>query len=111
VRQAVPQDCSFAEKQASPPALLVVVLSGGGRLPSAPARNPNECESSAKSTLGHFRGGLGLDGRERAAVDDVFGAGDRGGAVGDQEGDELGDLCGLGGSTERDSTEGVHDLL
>jgi hypothetical protein len=29
VRQAVPQDCSFAERQASPPALLVVVpLSG-----------------------------------------------------------------------------------
>src|SRR4051812_2650348 len=27
VRQAVPQDCSFAEKQASPPALLVVVRS------------------------------------------------------------------------------------
>src|SRR4051795_13658152 len=27
VRQAVPQDCSFAEKQASPPALLAVVRS------------------------------------------------------------------------------------
>ena len=30
VRQAVPQDCSFAEKQASPPALLVVVHSKSG---------------------------------------------------------------------------------
>jgi hypothetical protein len=27
VRQAMRQDCSFAKKQASPPALLVVVLS------------------------------------------------------------------------------------
>jgi hypothetical protein len=30
-RQAVRQDCSFAKKQASPPALLVVVLSGSVR--------------------------------------------------------------------------------
>jgi hypothetical protein len=51
------------------------------------------------------------DGWGRAAVDDAFGAGDRGGAVGDQEGDEFGDLFGLGGSSQQDSAEGVHDLL
>ena len=51
------------------------------------------------------------DGWECAAVDDVFGAGDRGGAVGDEEGDEFGDLFGLGRSSERDPAEGVHDLL
>jgi hypothetical protein len=31
VRQAVPQDCSFAEKQASPPALLSSSISGASR--------------------------------------------------------------------------------
>src|SRR4051794_11446855 len=51
------------------------------------------------------------DGWERAAVDDVFGAGDRGGAIRDEEGDEFGDLVGLGRSPEGDSAEGVHDLL
>ena len=44
-------------------------------------------------------------------MDDVFGAGDRGGAIGDEEGDEFGDLLGLGRSSERDPAEGVHDLL
>jgi len=39
VRQAVPQDCSFAEKQASPPALLVVVRSGRRGFAYANARN------------------------------------------------------------------------
>jgi hypothetical protein len=36
VRHAVRQDCSFAKKQASPPALLVVVR--GGRLVYGPRR-------------------------------------------------------------------------
>src|SRR3954452_12363169 len=57
-------------------------------------------------------GGADLsDGWECAAVDDVFGAGDGGGAIGDEEGDEFGDLFGLGRSSERDPAERVHDLL
>jgi len=39
VRQAVRQDCSFAKKQASPPALLVVVHSGRLTLDLRDARN------------------------------------------------------------------------
>jgi hypothetical protein len=48
---------------------------------------------------------LGLDGWDRSAVDDVFGSCDCRGAVGDQEGDEFGDVLGLRGSAERDPAE------
>src|SRR5712691_4432988 len=50
-------------------------------------------------------------GGEGAAVDDVLGAVDGPGTVGDQEGDEFGGFGGLGGPPDRDAAEGVHDLL
>src|ERR1700722_18523811 len=50
-------------------------------------------------------------GGEGAAIDDVLGAVDGPGPVGDQEGDEFGGFGGLRGPTDRDAAEGVHDLL
>src|SRR6266851_4131692 len=50
-------------------------------------------------------------GGEGAAVDDVLGAVDGPGTVGDQEGDEFGGFGGLGGPPDPDAAEGVHDPL
>src|SRR5258707_8797239 len=50
-------------------------------------------------------------GGEGAAIDDVLGAVDGPGTVGDQEGDEFGGFGGVGGPPDRDAAEGVHDLL
>lgn len=51
------------------------------------------------------------DGREGAAVDDVFGTGDSRCAVGHEEGDQLGDLIGMGRPAEGNAAKGVHELL
>jgi hypothetical protein len=45
-RQAVRQDCSFATKQESRPALLVVVRSGRLMAALRQARKPGECGSA-----------------------------------------------------------------
>lgn len=51
----------------------------------------------------------GSDGGGGAAIDDVFGADDGRGAVGDQEGDQLGDLFGPVGTAQRDAAQRVHE--
>src|SRR5689334_11583767 len=51
----------------------------------------------------------GSDGGGGAAVDDVFGPDDGRGAVGDKEGDELGDFLGPVGTAERDAAQGIHE--
>src|SRR5581483_1740469 len=51
------------------------------------------------------------DGRDRPAVDDVLGAMNRGRAIRDQERDQLGDLFGPIGTTERNSAQRVHQAL
>src|SRR4029079_18079506 len=50
-------------------------------------------------------------GRHRPAVDDVFGARNGGGARRSQKGDKIGHFFGFGRSTERYSTEPIHDYL
>jgi hypothetical protein len=64
---------------------------------------------------GCFRPGFGdldggdLCGGDGAAVDDVVGTDDRGGGIGDEEADELGDFVRPGGAAQRDAPEGVHE--
>lgn len=48
----------------------------------------------------------GSDGRDGAAVDDVLGADDAGGAVGNEEGNESSNFLGAGGTTQRDPAAG-----
>jgi hypothetical protein len=59
-RQAVRQDCSFAKKQESPPALLVVVPSGRAPDGDADARSSRACGSLVTSPLRTLprRGGI-----------------------------------------------------
>jgi hypothetical protein len=78
-------------------------------------RLEGEAEISAdeRRGIGHvspYAEGLS-GGGQGAAVEDVLGAGDGAGAVGDEEGDEFGGVVGLCRSAERDAAEGVHDLL
>jgi hypothetical protein len=56
----------------------------------------------------HVEASGGSDG---AAVDHVLGTSDRRGTVTHKERDELGNFVGLGGSAERDATEGRHELV
>src|SRR5260370_33500200 len=51
------------------------------------------------------------DRRDRPAVDDVLGAMNRGRAIRDQERDQLSDLFGAIGTTERNSAQRVHEAL
>jgi len=41
----------------------------------------------------------------------TFGAGDGGGPVGHQKGDQFGHLGGLGGAADGDAAEGIHHLV
>src|SRR5258707_15716982 len=50
-------------------------------------------------------------GGEGAAINDVLGAVDGPGTVGDQEGDEFGGFGGLGGPPDSDAPERGHDFL
>jgi DNA-binding SARP family transcriptional activator len=54
VRQAVRQDCSFAKKQASPPALLVVVRSGRLASVGADGRFAAQRSGRTREALAHF---------------------------------------------------------
>src|SRR6266568_3071434 len=60
----------------------------------------------APSSLAGWSGG-----GEGAAIDDVLGAVDGPGTVGDQECDEFGGFGRLRGPPDRDAAEGVHDPL
>ena len=59
VRQAVRQDCSFAKKQASPPALLVVVRTGRVALGYGDARIQAQSGSLRPPARDHWLVGLG----------------------------------------------------
>src|SRR5690242_11906746 len=52
-----------------------------------------------------------LGGRNGAAVDDVLGADDGRGAVGNKEPDQVGDLLGAGEPAERDTAQRVENSL
>lgn len=76
-------------------------------------RGEAELSADERRGIGHvspYAEGLS-GGGQGAAVEDVLGAGDGAGAVGDEEGDEFGGVVGLCRSAERDAAEGVHDLL
>ena len=51
------------------------------------------------------------DRRDGALVNDVLAAGNRGGALGREEGDQLGNLGQPGRTVQRDAAEGLYQLL
>src|SRR5882672_6878207 len=48
---------------------------------------------------------------DRAPIDDVLGSVDRGGAIGDQKGDQLGDFLGPIGTADRNPAQRIHQPL
>ena len=78
-----------------------------------PADDFGKFEAVVAQAAGVVHGGSGmvteaggdLDGADGAAVDDVLGAGDRRGALADEECHEFGDLCGFGGPAQGDASE------
>ena len=52
-----------------------------------------------------------LDRRDRAAVNQVFASVDRRGPVGDEEGDQLGDLFRTFGPADGDASQRIHEAL
>ena len=84
-----------------------------------PADDFGKFEAVVAQAAGVVHGGSGmvteaggdLDGADGAAVDDVLGAGDRRGALADEECHEFGDLCGFGGPAQGDASERQHELL
>ena len=54
---------------------------------------------------------MSLDGRNGTTIDYIFAACDRRGARRDEERDQISNLIGLGGSTDRDAAQRVHQAL